>query len=105
MKKNLRVTVHGRVHGVFFRRTAMEEAVKLGLSGYADRLENGRVIIEAEGDMRSLEIFLRWCRRGPFLAKVNLLIFEYSSNLKNFNVFIIKENTVRYVSQGPYACY
>lgn len=83
----------------------MEEAMKLGLSGYADRAEDGSVVIEAEGEERNLKIFLQWCRRGPFLAKVTLMTFEYSLNLKNFNIFVIKENTVRYVSRAPYSFY
>lgn len=105
MKKRLCVTVYGRVHGVFFRQTAMEEAGRLGLFGYADRLADGSVRIEIEGDKKTLEIFLRWCRRGPFLAKVRLMLFEYSSKLEHFDVFEVRKSTVRYVSQGPYSWY
>ena len=57
MKKHLKIKVSGRVHGVFFRQTAMEEATRLELFGYADRLENGGIIIEAEGEEEKLQFF------------------------------------------------
>jgi acylphosphatase len=41
--------VEGRVQGVGFRWWARARALELGLSGYAENLEDGRVRVIAEG--------------------------------------------------------
>jgi acylphosphatase len=45
--------VEGRVQGVGFRWWARARALELGLSGWAENLEDGRVRVIAEGDKAS----------------------------------------------------
>ena len=45
-----RFVVSGKVQGVFFRASAREQALKLGLRGYAKNLSDGRVEVLAAGD-------------------------------------------------------
>lgn len=103
MKKHLTIKIYGRVHGVFFRQSASEEARRIGLAGYVDRLANSGIVIEAEGREQDLEIFLRWCYRGSYLARVESVRFEYLFELQNFAGFEIKKSEVRYISRGPYS--
>ena len=63
--------IHGRVQGVFFRATAQKTAEELGLSGWVRNCEDGSVEAHAEGDRKSLDRFVDWCRKGPALAKIN----------------------------------
>ncbi len=67
-----RVSIHitGRVQGVFYRREAHREAVKLGLSGFVRNEEDGSVYADAEGSETAVGAFIRWCRRGPENARV-----------------------------------
>lgn len=65
---SLRIT--GRVQGVFYRASARDEAVRLGVSGFVRNEPDGSVYAEAEGDPDSLERFEDWCRRGPPRARV-----------------------------------
>lgn len=102
MKKRFIINVHGRVQGVFYRRMAREEAQKLGLSGYADRLPSGGIIIEAEGEEMHLHKLLRWCRQGPSLAKVEMVTFEHSHEIKNFDIFEVRNSHKEPVSYGFY---
>ena len=62
--------VSGRVQGVFFRASAREEAVRLGLTGYARNLRDGRVEVVACGSDEALAGLERWLQTGPPLAQV-----------------------------------
>jgi len=64
-------TIHGKVQGVWFRAGTREQALILGLSGYAGNLADGSVQVQAQGDMVALEKLERWLRQGPALAKVS----------------------------------
>jgi acylphosphatase len=68
--RRVALTITGRVQGVFYRREAHREAVKLGLSGFVRNEENGVVYAEAEGREVAVGSFIRWCRRGPEHARV-----------------------------------
>lgn len=65
-----RFLVGGQVQGVFFRASAREQAVRLGLSGYARNLADGRVEVVAIGDAARIDAFASWLREGPPLARV-----------------------------------
>jgi acylphosphatase len=68
--RRVALTMTGRVQGVFFRREAHREALKLGLTGFVRNEENGVVYAEAEGSEVAVGSFIRWCRRGPENARV-----------------------------------
>jgi acylphosphatase len=70
VKRHLSIRVYGRVQGVFFRQTAKEKALRLGLTGFARNEPDGTVRIEVEGHATSLERFLDWCEVGPPGARV-----------------------------------
>lgn len=94
MKKRVKINVSGRVQGVFYRQMAMEEARRLNIFGYADRTEGGGIVIEAEGEEEALRRFFRWCRKGPSLARVEMIVWEIISRSGNFRSFEVR-NTVR----------
>jgi acylphosphatase len=64
------IRVHGLVQGVFFRASARQEAVRLGLAGFARNQPDGSVLIEVEGEADALDAFVAWCRHGPPRARV-----------------------------------
>jgi len=70
MTECIRCFVSGRVQGVFFRASAREEAHRLGVSGYARNLPDGRVEVLACGEPDRLSRFRRWLREGPPHATV-----------------------------------
>ena len=65
-----RFIVSGKVQGVFFRASAREEALRLGLRGWAKNLPDGRVEVIAAGDGAALEDLAAWLREGPPMARV-----------------------------------
>lgn len=71
-----RFLVEGRVQGVWFRASTREQALRLGVSGYAKNLADGRVEVLAEGHPDALEELSNWLKQGPRLAKVTNLRTE-----------------------------
>ncbi|MGR8950712.1 MAG: acylphosphatase [Gammaproteobacteria bacterium] len=71
--------VEGRVQGVFYRASAREEAVRLGLHGWVRNLPDGRVESFACGDAGPLREYERWLRQGPRLANVTAVSTQQSA--------------------------
>ncbi len=65
-----RFFVSGRVQGVFFRASTRDEAKRLGISGYARNLRDGRVEVLACGSAQALDELERWLAGGPPAASV-----------------------------------
>ncbi len=60
-----RVTVHGRVQGVFFRDTARRMAQSRGLGGWVRNTPEGTVEAVFEGEPEAVESMVAWCGEGP----------------------------------------
>ena len=54
MEKKFIIKVYGKVQGVWFRKSAQQKALALGLRGFCKNMEDGSVYIEAEGDLEKL---------------------------------------------------
>ena len=67
----VRFIVRGRVQGVFFRASAREEALRLGITGHARNLDDGCVEVLACGSDAALAALEQWLQRGPPLARVS----------------------------------
>ena len=70
-RARVHLLVSGRVQGVAFRASAVDEARSLGLRGWVRNLPDGRVEAEAEGERARLLDLARWCERGPPAARVD----------------------------------
>ncbi|MEX2106870.1 MAG: acylphosphatase [Solirubrobacterales bacterium] len=67
----VRVVVHGRVQGVFFRDTARREANARGVSGWVLNRADGAVEAHFEGEPAAVEAMVAFCRRGSERARVD----------------------------------
>jgi len=76
-----RFFVAGKVQGVFFRASAREEALRLGLRGYAQNLGDGRVEVLAIGDAERIDAMARWLEQGPPMARVDQVDRESAKEL------------------------
>ena len=68
--RRVRANVTGRVQGVSYRWSTVEEAHKLGLTGWIRNLDDGSVELEAQGDDARVAELLAWCAHGPPAARV-----------------------------------
>ncbi|MGZ6125704.1 MAG: acylphosphatase [Myxococcales bacterium] len=83
------VVVTGRVQGVFYRHSAQQEAMRLGLVGEVRNLPDGSVEVIAEGPRDRLEEFVAWCRRGPPSAEVENVRVRWSAPRGEFRTFMV----------------
>lgn len=88
MIKHLNIQIYGRVQGIFFRTSAKEQADKLGLTGFVQNQPGRSVYLEAEGEKKNLDAFIKWCHKGPVVAQIEKVIMT-TGELKNFLKFEI----------------
>jgi len=65
-----RVTVTGRVQGVFFRETMRRRAESSRVNGWVRNNGDGSVEAVFEGEPKAVERLVDWCREGPRGARV-----------------------------------
>src|SRR3546814_19046733 len=65
-----RLTILGRVQGVFYRNWAVETARGLGLAGWVRNRMDGSVEALVEGSQDGVERFILLARQGPPAARV-----------------------------------
>lgn len=61
--KRLRIT--GKVQGVWYRASTVEQARALGLTGWARNCADGSVEVLAIGDAAAIEALIEWAHDGP----------------------------------------
>ena len=71
------VVVSGLVQGVCYRYFTVEEAQRLGLTGWVRNLPSGEVEAEAEGDRSAVEALIKAMKIGPRAAHVTDLKLEW----------------------------
>ena len=65
MLQTISIVISGKVQGVFFRQSAREMAVSIGITGTIKNLYDGSVEIVATGTKDQLNSFVEWCKKGP----------------------------------------
>lgn len=66
----LRLAIHGRVQGVFFRDSMRREAQRLGVTGWVRNCSDGSVEAVVQGSQSAVDAMVRWAHRGPERAQV-----------------------------------
>ena len=89
MRKHYKITVAGRVQGVFFRASTKTSADHLNIKGLVKNLPDGTVYIEAEGEEKDLDQFITWCKQGPKAARVERCDVK-EGEVKGFASFVIE---------------
>jgi acylphosphatase len=78
------------VQGVYFRVSAKQKALNLGVRGFVQNDSDGTVSVEVEGEPNAVEQMVSWCKKGPGLARVKAIeVTELPA--RNFVSFDIKK--------------
>ncbi|MEZ4272417.1 MAG: acylphosphatase [Myxococcota bacterium] len=83
------VIIEGRVQGVFYRASTLEQAQSLNLKGWVKNLPEGAVEVVAEGPRYALEGLLAWCHNGPAGARVDHVSTRWETYRDEFSTFMI----------------
>ena len=92
LEKTARVhlQIRGRVQGVYFRASTVEQAQRLGITGWVRNCLDGSVEVMADGKKAELEKLIGWCRKGPSGALVKEVQTEWEASTQEFYSFSIK---------------
>lgn len=71
MDRAVRVRIHGRVQGVWFRGWTQREARALGLDGWVRNRADGTVEAVFRGPASAVAAMVERCRQGPPAARVD----------------------------------
>jgi acylphosphatase len=84
----LRLLVHGRVQGVFFRDSTRDHARREGVAGWACNRADGTVEVVLEGGPDAVARVAEFCARGPRGALVERVeaSAERSEGLRGFEI-------------------
>jgi len=88
-KVRARMTVRGRVQGVFFRLETQRAAQRFGVYGWVRNKPDGSVEVLIEGDAAAVHRLVEWCKLGPPQSNVGQtdLVWEvYGGAFSDFSV-------------------
>lgn len=81
--------VTGRVQGVWFRASTRDQALRLGIHGYARNLPDGSVEVVACGKKDTVQTLYLWLWQGPPQARVDA-VKELQCDQKAPSEFVIE---------------
>lgn len=85
----VRLRITGRVQGVGFRYSALDEARRLGVTGWVRNTHDGAVELAAEGEREQLQRLVTWCHVGPrgaLVTDVEERWLEYCGEFTDFRI-------------------
>ena len=88
--RRVRVTVEGRVQGVFFRACTKAEAARLGLAGWVRNRADGSVEAEIEGEAAAVKKMVQWFHQGSPGAAVTAVHLAEELPAGDSNPFAIR---------------
>ncbi len=89
-KTRVRLKIAGRVQGVYYRASTVQQAQKLRLTGWVMNCPDGSVEAVAEGARQKLEELIAWCHQGPDGAWVTHVDVRWETPENNFYGFNIR---------------
>jgi acylphosphatase len=92
-RRRASLRIRGKVQGVFYRESARNEALRLGLTGQVRNLSDGSVEAVVEGAPEAIEAFVTWCRRGPPQARVSDVERADSEARGEFSTFTVERSS------------
>ena len=81
--------ISGKVQGVWFRASAKDAAISIGVKGKIWNEPNGGVGALAQGTQEQIDAFVKWCKVGPPLARVQDVQIENVNTAEIFDSFEI----------------
>lgn len=87
--RRIHAIISGKVQGVFYRASTMDEAKRLNLTGWVKNLADGRVELVAEGRPEDIDALISWCKKGPPYARVTDIKIDEQIPTGEFKTFLV----------------
>jgi len=89
-KKQVFIVIGGRVQGVGFRYFARHKAEEFNITGWVKNTPEGKVEIEAIGELQNPNIFIDWMKIGPVRAVIRTFSVSNILPERTFTRFTIQ---------------
>lgn len=89
-KKAVEALISGRVQGVCFRMETERAARRIGVTGWVMNLPDGRVKALFEGEPERVDAIVRWCEKGPLMARVDEVMVKETPFTGGYDDFEIR---------------
>lgn len=90
LKRQVDIVIDGRVQEVGFRYFAVEKAEELHITGWVRNTWDGKVEIEASGEVQHLNSFIDWMKIGPARAVIHTFTVSDISLERTYTNFTIR---------------
>jgi acylphosphatase len=90
-KRRMGLRIRGRVQGVGYRYSALEQARRLGLQGWVRNTHDSDVELVAEGEEEQLRRLRKWCESGPPGARIAHVEEQWLAATGEFTDFHIRQ--------------
>jgi acylphosphatase len=84
------LTIKGKVQNVGYRQFARIQAQKYKITGFVKNMPDNTVKIVAEGDKDNLSLFIRECRRGSFMSRIDDVQVAMGEAKGEFDTFLVE---------------
>ena len=88
-QKNIGIKIYGKLKNSGIRFSAMHQAYKLGLYGFARFTGDNSVFIEAEGSSDKIEQLKEWCQKTAMKYEKGKIEIESKEKMKGYTEFNI----------------
>ena len=89
-KKQIYIAISGRVQGVGFRYFALYKAEELHITGWVKNTPDGKVEIEASGELQNINTFIDRMKIGPARAIIGTFLVSELSPQRFFTEFTVR---------------
>lgn len=90
MSSRAHVFIEGNVQGVFYRSWTHKTAKEIGLTGFVNNLEDGRVEALFEGEKGKVEEMITKCKEGSKSSQVKHIDIVWEDPKGDYSDFVIK---------------
>lgn len=91
-KTSVRLSVNGKVQGVYFRLNMQQVAKENSVFGWVRNLADGRVEALLEGSKTNVDKVIEWSKKGPENARVDDLKIDYLEYEGKYVDFVIQND-------------
>jgi acylphosphatase len=88
-----KLVINGQVQGVWYRASAQDQAIALGLTGWVKNHGNQEVHAFVQGSAAAIQAFIDWCYDGPERATITTITATEAAPDPQYKEFEIHAST------------
>jgi len=87
-QKAVKARVYGKVQGVFFRKSTLEQAIASDIQGWVRNVPDGTVEVHVQGEPEKVQELITWLHKGSEWSRVDQVITEDAELIETDRFYI-----------------